>query len=196
MFKYKTLLVIGLSAFLAGTAWAGDPKPEEYTETIGNFKKIPAVDPFFGNNYGYAVFPTIGKGGLGIGAAHGKGQVYRGGTVTGMTAMTDVTIGFQVGGQAYSQIIFFQNADAYNNFTSGNFEFEAAAGAVAVTASAQAQTSTGGGSSAGASTSAEAGGDQTEAAYSKGLLTFVLGKGGLMYQAAIGGQKYSFDPVE
>src|SRR5262245_64354714 len=95
-------------------------KVEDYSSTIAEFKKIPDVAPFFGNSHGYAVFPTIGKGGLGIGASHGKGQVYDKGKVVGFTSTTDISIGFQAGGQAYSQIIFFENAEALKNFTSGN----------------------------------------------------------------------------
>lgn len=195
MRRRNFFLTTVLSFLLASVAWA-DREVEDYSETIGNFKQIEAVAPFFGDAYGYALFPTIGKGGLGIGGAHGKGQVYRGGKVTGFTSMTDVSIGFQAGGQAYSQIVFFENEKAYNDFTSGDFEFGASAGAVAVTASAQAQTSTGGGSSAGASASSESGGSQVKAAYSGGLLVFVLGKGGLMYEATISGQKYNFEALK
>ena len=91
----------------------------------------PGVQRFFDDAYGYAVFPTIGEGGLGIGASHGKGQVYRGGKVIGFTSTTDISIGAQAGGQAYSQIIFFQNEEALNRFTKGNFEFAASASAIA-----------------------------------------------------------------
>ncbi len=180
-----------LTALPGAGAWAASAV-EDYSETISEFRQIATVSPFFSSAYGYAVFPTVGKGGLGIGGAYGKGQVYRGGKVTGFTSMTNLSIGFQAGGQAYSQVIFFENKSAYDEFTSGNFEFSASASAVAVTASAQAQTGTGGGASAGASTHASAGGKQAQAEYSDGLLVFILGKGGLMYEAAISGQKYSF----
>lgn len=193
--KTGNVFVSGLLCLLlASFTWA-DKKVEDYSGTINNFKQISSVEPFFANSYGYAVFPTIGKGGLGIGGAHGKGQVYRGGKVTGFTSMTDISIGLQAGGQAYSQIVFFENQKAYDNFTSGNFEFGATAGAVAVTASAQAQTGTGSGTSAGASASSNKGGKQADAGYSDGILVFVLGKGGLMYEATISGQKYGFDPI-
>ncbi len=188
------LLSSVLVALLSGGVWA-DEKVADYSETINDFKQIQTVKPYFSSAYGYAVFPTIGKGGLGIGGAYGKGQVYRGGKVTGFTSMADVSFGFQAGGQAYSQVIFFENQKAYDNFTSGNFEFSASASAVAVTASAQAQTGTGGGASAGASANASSGGKQSDASYSDGLLIFVLGKGGLMYEAAISGQKYNFKPL-
>jgi uncharacterized membrane protein len=90
----------------------------------------------FDNSYGYAVFPTIGKGGLGVGAAHGKGRVYAQGKYVGDTSMTQVSFGLQAGGQAYSQIIFFEDKRAFDEFTSGNFEFGAGVSAVAITAGA------------------------------------------------------------
>jgi lipid-binding SYLF domain-containing protein len=163
---------------------------DSYSKAIEVFKSSPAVQPFFEDAYGYAVFPTIGKGGLGIGGAYGKGQVYRGGKVTGTTSLVKVTIGFQLGGQAFSEIIFFQDKRAYDEFTSGNFEFDAAASAVAITAGAQAKAGTEGataGASAGPAT-----GTQARTNYRKGMAVFVHTKGGLMYEAAIGGQKFSF----
>ncbi|VAX01093.1 hypothetical protein MNBD_GAMMA21-1847 [hydrothermal vent metagenome] len=122
---------------------------EDYSASIKSFKQAKETQPFFKSSYGYALFPIIGKGGLGIGAAHGKGQVYRGGKVTGKTSMTQVTVGLQAGGQAFSQIIFFNDKRAYADFTIGNFEFGAQATAVAITASASASSSTTG-TSAGA----------------------------------------------
>ena len=163
---------------------------DNYSNTIELFKKSQAVQPFFENAYGYAVFPTIGKGGVGIGGAYGKGQVYRGGKVTGTTSLVKVTIGFQLGGQAFSEIIFFQDKRAYDEFTRGNFEFDAAASAVAITAGVQVKAGTEGataGASAGPAT-----GEQAETSYRKGMAVFVHAKGGLMYEAAIGGQKFSF----
>ena len=165
---------------------------DSYSNTIDVFRKSPAVQPFFKNAYGYAVFPTVGKGGIGIGGAYGKGQVYRGGKVTGTTKLFKVTIGFQLGGQAFSEIIFFQDKRAYDNFTSGEFEFDATASVVAITAGAQAKAGTEGataGASAGPAT-----GTQAETNYRKGMAVFVHTKGGLMYEAAIGGQKFSFKP--
>ncbi len=163
---------------------------DSYSNTIEVFKKSPAVQPFFENAYGYAVFPTVGKGGIGIGGAYGNGQVYRGGEVTGTTSLIKATIGFQLGGQAFSEIIFFQDQRAYNEFTNGSFEFDAAASAVAITAGAQAKAGTEGataGASAGPAT-----GTQAKTNYRKGMAVFVHTKGGLMYEAAIGGQKFSF----
>ena len=163
---------------------------DNYSNTIEVFKKSQAVQPFFKNAYGYAVFPTIGKGGVGIGGAYGKGRVYQGGKVTGTTSLVKATIGFQLGGQVFSEIIFFQDKRAYNEFTSGNFEFDAAASAVAITAGVQAKAGTEGataGASAGPAT-----GEQAKTSYRKGMAVFVHAKGGLMYEAAIGGQKFSF----
>ena len=165
---------------------------DSYSNTIDVFKNSPAVQPFFKNAYGYAVFPTVGKGGIGIGGAYGKGQVYRGGNFTGTVKLFKATIGFQLGGQVFSEIIFFQDKRAYDDFTSGNFEFDAAASAVAITAGAQAKVG-----SEGASASAGAGGPsvQAQAKYRKGMALFVHTKGGLMYEASIGGQKFSFEPM-
>ena len=172
--------------------FANIAQADNYSNTIKVFKKSQTVQPFFKNAYGYAVFPTIGKGGVGIGGAFGKGQVYRGGKVTGTTSLIKGTIGFQLGGQAFSEMIFFQDKRAYNEFTSGNFEFDATASAVAITAGAQAKAGTKGataGASAGPVTGAQA-----PTRYSSGMAIFVHAKGGLMYEAAIGGQKFSFKP--
>lgn len=166
--------------------WADD-----YQETIGVFKNAGASGTFFDSAYGYAVFPTIGKAGIGVGGAHGKGRVYVGGKHVGDSSMTQVTVGFQFGGQAFSQIIFFQDKRAFDEFTGGNFEFSAEANAVAITAGASATASTAG-SSAGAS-----GGKHdatTVGSYNKGMATFTVAKGGLMYEASIGGQKFSYTP--
>ena len=163
---------------------------DNYSDTIHVFKKSPAVQPFFKGAYGYAVFPTVGKGGIGIGGAYGKGQVYRGGKVTGTAKLFKGTIGFQLGGQAFKEIIFFEDKRAYDDFTSGEFEFDATASAVAITAGAQAKAGTEGataGSSAGSGT-----GKQAKTNYRKGMAVFVHTTGGLMYEAAIGGQKFSF----
>ncbi|MCK4787364.1 MAG: hypothetical protein KAV87_26640, partial [Desulfobacteraceae bacterium] len=117
-----------------------------------------------------------------------------GGKVTGTTSLIKGTIGFQLGGQAFSEMIFFQDKRAYNEFTSGNFEFDANASAVAITASAQAKAGTKGataGASAGPATGAQA-----PTRYSSGMAIFLHAKGGLMYEATIGGQKFSFKPLK
>ena len=117
---------------------------------------------------------------------------YRQGKVTGTSSLIKASIGFQAGGQAFSQMIFFQDKRAYDDFTGGEFAFDAAASAVAITAGAQAQAGTTGaaaGASAGPAT-----GEQAARGYTKGMAVFVHAKGGLMYEASIGGQKFSFTP--
>jgi lipid-binding SYLF domain-containing protein len=161
-------------------------------ETAGLFRKAGQSADYFKTSYGYAVFPTIGKGGIGVGGAFGKGCVFAKGKQTGDTTMTQLSIGFQLGGEGYSEIIFFQGERSFREFTGGNFEFGADAQAVAITAAAQAGASTTG-ASAGASVSkhdaATAG-----AGYYKGMATFTIIKGGLMYEASVKGQKFSYTP--
>ena len=187
--KTYRLMVIAVLLVMAGfaSAWA-----DQYTDTIAVFKKSDAVKPFFENCYGYAVFPTIGKGGIGVGGAYGTGQVYAQGVPTGTTKMFKGTFGFQLGGQVFSQMIFLQDKRAFDEFTSGNFEFDAGVSAVAITAGVQAKAGTGGataGASAGPATGAQA-----KTSYHKGMAVFVHAKGGLMYEATVGGQKFSYAP--
>jgi lipid-binding SYLF domain-containing protein len=191
MRRLSLLLIVALIVSTAGPAWA-KRKVEDYTQTIDQFKQSSDVSPLFDSAYAYAVFPTIGKAGLGIGGSHGKGQVYLNDKVIGFTALTDVSIGFQAGGQAYSQIIFFENKAALDTFTSGNFEFDAEAGAIAIQAGASAKAGSEG-AHAGAS-SGGAGGSYA-GNYYKGMLVFTMAKGGLMYEATISGQKYSYHAV-
>jgi len=181
---------VGILAMIVIMSFTGIALADDFSETIAEFKKSPAVRPFFNSAYGYAVFPTVGKGGIGIGGAYGKGRVYRQGTVTGEVSLTKLTVGFQLGGQAFSEIIFLQDGRAYKDFTSGEFEFDAAASAVAITAGAQAKAGTEG-ASAGAGTGSRSGA-QAETNYRKGMAVFTYIKGGLMYEAAIGGQKFNF----
>lgn len=180
-------LALGLLAFGAPA------RADKYTETAQLFRNAGESSAFFGNSYGYALYPTIGKAGLGIGGAHGEGQVFVGGKAVGTTKMTQLSIGWQAGAQGYSLIIFFEDKRAFDEFTSGNFEFGAQASAVAITAGAQAGATTGG-SSAGAS-----GGKKdatTVGGYDKGTAPFVIIKGGLMYEAALGGAKFSYKPLK
>ena len=182
-------LLIAFISVLAVSSPAFASEPADDSEAVKAFMESDVAKKFHGSAYGYAVFPTIGKGGLGIGAAHGSGGVYRGGKKTGDVKMTQVSFGLQAGGQAYRQIIYFQDKRAFDEFTSGEFEFSAQAEAIAVTASASAQAGTEG-------ASASAGADQAETKYEKGMIVFTMGKGGLMYQAALGGQKYSYEPAK
>lgn len=162
---------------------------DNYSDTISLFKNAGASNAFFTSSYGYAVFPTIGKGGLGIGAAHGKGHVYRGGHYVGDTSMTQVSVGFQAGGESYSEIIFFEDQRAFDAFTSGHFSFSGNVSAIALTAGASASAGTGG-------TSAGASGGKKDAAtaghYQDGVVVFTIAKGGLMYEASVAGQKFSY----
>jgi len=189
-----TKVLVGAALLLAGSAiWAGST-PEECQAATKNFKSISSnVGTMMAKSYGYAVFPTVGKGGLGIGGAGGSGCVYAGGVQTGTSSMGQVTIGFQAGGQAYSQIILFENKDAYDSFITGNFEFGAQATAVALTASAQAETSTKGSASSVGLTNKDSGGKASK--YYKGMAVFTVAKGGLMYEASIGGQKFGYKPL-
>jgi lipid-binding SYLF domain-containing protein len=191
MKKIPLILIIAISA-VASTAAVG-AGVEDYSSTINMFRGSPVVEKFFKNSYGYAVFPTIGKAGFVVGGSYGKGQVYRGGKVTGKTTVIEGSIGFQIGGEAFSEIIFFQDKRAYEEFTSGNFEFDATAQAVAITAGAQAQAGTTG-ASAGASAGSRTG-VQAETDYIKGMATFVHAKAGLMVELSIGGQKFTFEPL-
>jgi lipid-binding SYLF domain-containing protein len=167
---------------------------DEYADAIDIFRNAGESGAYFDNSVGYAVFPTIGKAGIGVGGAYGKGKVYQGGKVIGNTSMAQASIGLQLGGQAYTQIIFFETADALKNFTSGNFEFGAGASAVAITAGASASTSTGGGTTAGISGGKKDAGT-TSLGYRKGMAVFTVAKGGLMYEASLSGQKYSYEPL-
>ena len=178
--------------FILALALANPVQADKFTDTVNVFKKSEAVQPFFKNAYGYAVFPTIGKAGIGIGGSYGTGQVYKGGKVTGEVSVIKGSIGFQLGGQAFSQMIFFEDKRAYDEFTSGSFEFDATASAVAITAGVQAKAGTEG-ASAGAS-AGPATGAQAKTSYHKGMVVFTHAKGGLMYEASIGGQKFTFKP--
>jgi lipid-binding SYLF domain-containing protein len=170
---------------------ASPAKADSYQATIDVFKEAVQSSHFFKQAYGYAVFPTIGKGGIGIGGAYGSGRVYRGGAAIGKTSMTQLTLGFQLGGQAYSQIIFFEDKRSLDEFTSGNFEFGAEASAVAITAAASAKANTAGNSAGISGTKDDA---KNVGEYYKGMATFTVVNGGLMYEATIGGQKFNYEP--
>jgi lipid-binding SYLF domain-containing protein len=171
---------------IAGMAHASD-----YTDTVNLFRNAGESASFFRRSYGYAVFPTVGEGGLLVGGALGKGRVYLHGRYVGDTTMGQVSVGFQAGGKAYSQIIFFQNKRAVDEFESGSFAFAAGASAVAITAAASASAGTNG-------TAAEASGGEKNARatghYENGMAVFTIAKGGLMYAATIAGQKFSYTP--
>lgn len=182
----SVLTVTATLAFAAVTAHA-----DEYADTINTFRQAGKSAHFFTNSYGYAVFPTVGKGGLVVGAAHGTGRVYRHGTYVGDTSITQLSVGFQAGGEAFSEIIFFENKAAFDKFTAGNFELAATAQATAITASAQASASTTG---SGAGASGTRNSAMTAGSYQDGVAIFTVAKGGLMYEATVAGQKFSYKP--
>lgn len=163
---------------------------DDFDDAIALFRGSSESAGFFGRSYGYAVFPTVGEGGFIVAGAHGTGRVYTHGNYVGDATMTQVSVGAQVGGQAYSQIIFFADQRAFRNFTSGHYQFGADASAVAITAAAQASAGTSG-ASAGATDGSK---DGTKGAYHKGVAVFTIVKGGAMLQAAIGGQKFGYKP--
>jgi len=138
--------------------------------TIEEFRrKDPTIQKFFDSAYGYAVLPRIAKGAAGIGAADGDGVVYEQGKLVGLTGMTQVTVGFQLGGQSYSELIFFQDKTRLDRFKAGNMEFSANASAVAVESGAAASND-----------------------FKEGLAVFTMPIGGLMFEASVGGQKFTY----
>ena len=166
---------------------------EDIAKTIQVFKDSKAVRKFFKSSYGYAVFPTIGKVGWVIGGSYGTGKVYRSNDVTGKVSVIEGSIGFQFGGKAFSEIVFFEDKRAYDEFISGGFEFDAKVQATVITAGAEAQVGTEG-ASAGATAGPKTG-VQAETKYYKGMAVFVHSKGGLMYEASVSGQKFKFTPI-
>jgi lipid-binding SYLF domain-containing protein len=163
----------------AAAAYAG-----KCADTVTMFKNAGESAGYFSKSYAYAVFPTIGEAGFIIGGAHGTGCVYARRKYVGNATMTQVSAGFQAGAKAFSQIVFFEDKRALDEFESGSFEFDAGVSATAITASA----------------SASAGGGKNDATtegagYQKGMAVFVITKGGLMYTAAVAGQKFSYSPL-
>jgi lipid-binding SYLF domain-containing protein len=182
----RTLALIPLLTVTMGAAHAGS-----YSDTIAIFKNAGASGTFFARSYAYAVFPTVGSGALGVGGAYGKGRVYVHGTYVGDATLGQVSVGFQAGGKAYSQIIFFEDKRALDEFESGNFEFGADASVVAVTAGANAGAATNGANSG---VSAGQNDATTHGIYQKGMAVFTVAKGGLMFSASIAGQKFTYSP--
>lgn len=135
--------------------------------------KDEGLKKFFSDSYGYAIFPSVGKGAMVVGGAHGDGIVYQGGVTKGKTTLNQLTVGLQLGGQAYMEVIFFEDERAYKNFIEGEFKLSAQVSAVAVTAGASA-----------------------DAAYNDGVAVFTAAKGGLMYEASVGGQKFDYEKFE
>jgi lipid-binding SYLF domain-containing protein len=170
----SSLVAACLAVGMVGTAFAGwDPANEQRAlDTIAAFKKAdPGIDTFFNEAHAYAVFPEITKGAIGIGGAAGDGTVFERGSAIGSTSVSQVTIGLQLGGQTYSEVIFFKDRAALDNFKSGDYEVAAGASAIAL--------------KDGVSKTAE---------YNNGVAIFTMGTGGLMFEASVGGQKFSFEP--
>ncbi len=185
----KKQLTVLISIILLALLPSSIVLADEYSDTYNMFKETPASRVFFSDCYGYAIFPTIGKGGFVVGAAHGDGRVYEQTVYVGDTVMNHLSIGLQLGGQAFSQIIFFEDKRAFAEYTTGEFEFSAQATAIAITAEAHATTSTAG-TSAGASSSSD--NASNAGIYNNGMAIFTIAKGGLMYEASIGGQKFKY----
>jgi lipid-binding SYLF domain-containing protein len=161
-------LLLMIAAAAPPASHTGDPKDAE--AVIAKFKeKDPDLAKVFASARGYAVYPTVGKGAIGIGGAHGKGYVYEGGKLIGTSSLTQVTIGLQLGGQAYSEVVFLKDAAALENFKKGKLKLDAQASAIALTARAAA-----------------------DLAYRDGVAIVTMAKGGLMYEASVGGQKFSY----
>ncbi len=161
-----TIITLFLIAF-SFNSYAQKDVSEKSAEAIKEFKRTnDKITKYFDSAYGYAVFPSIGKGGFGVGGAGGNGTIYKGGVIVGDCKMSQVTVGLQAGGQAYSEVIFFKDAHAFDRFTGDKFEFAAQVSAVAVD------------------------GASADADYREGILVFTHAKGGLMAEAAIGGQKF------
>jgi lipid-binding SYLF domain-containing protein len=163
--------VVGLIFF--SSAIPAQAQDEKAQEVIAKFKQLkPELANYFKNSQGYAVLPSVGKGAIGVGGAHGNGFVYERGKLIGKTSLTQVTVGLQLGGQAYSEIVFLQDKAAMDSFKKGKLKLDAQASAVAVTARAG-----------------------LDLPYRNGVAIATMAKGGLMYEASVGGQKFSFNPL-
>lgn len=166
-------LSLVFTSFVAQAEWqpdTGNKLELDVAKAIIEAKsKDDSLSLWFDEAYAYAVFPSVGKGGIGIGGAHGKGIVIRGNDTVGTSSLSQVTIGFQLGGQVYAQYIMFKDKTAFDHFTRGNFEMGAQVSAVAVTAGASA-----------------------DANYDGGVAVFTIAGGGLMYEASVGGQKFKY----
>jgi lipid-binding SYLF domain-containing protein len=190
---FATVLSAAAGLMMAGFAHADDDAAK-CAETVKLFQEAGESASYFNKSYGYAVFPTIGKAGFGIGGAHGSGCVFRQGKQVGTAKMTQVSFGWQAGAQGYSLLVFFEDERAFKDFTSGEFEFGAKASAVAVTAGASTGASTSGASS-GASAGKKDATTKTHTGFENGMASFSIIKGGLMYEAALGGAKFKYEAL-
>lgn len=193
----KRLIAILMSLAMGGifgSVARADDDAAKCGETVRLFQAAGESADYFKKSFGYAVFPTIGKAGLGIGGAHGSGCVYRQGQQAGTAKMTQLSIGWQAGAQGYSLLVFFEDERAFKEFTSGDFEFGVKASAVAITAGASAGAGTSG-TSSGASAGKKDATTKTHSGYENGMASFSIIKGGLMYEAALAGAKFKYDPL-
>ena len=186
----RALTTTAALGLVMATAQAAPHNPK-YADTVALFQNAGQSSAFFGNSYAYAVFPTVGEGGFVVGGAGGKGRVYVHGQRVGDTSVAQVSVGFQAGGKAYSEIIFFQDKRALDEFESGHFAFGADASAVAITAGAEADAGTSGVSSEASEDSSNAG---TSGGYYNGMAVFTVAKGGLMYAVTLSGQQFTYTP--
>ena len=167
--KAKNTLLMLILFSTAGFSQKNDI--DKAKETIQDFNKVDkGMVELFDSAYGYAVLPAIGKGGIGIGGAGGKGTVFRGGEAVADVRMIQVTLGFQFGGQKYAEVILFEDERAYKRFVEQEFEFAAQVSAVALTS-----------------------GVSADAKYVDGVLVFTQALGGLMYEASVGGQQFKVE---
>jgi len=171
--------VVAAISALTGCSTApktAEKKTELTSEVQASLDAARATDPglqhFFDTAAGYAVFPTVGKGAVGVGGAYGRGQLFERGQLVGYCSLTQASIGLALGGQSYTELIFFEDQPALDRFKSGNYAFAAQASAVALKSGASAN-----------------------ARYSDGVAVFTLGEAGLMVEASIGGQKFNYEPI-
>jgi lipid-binding SYLF domain-containing protein len=174
MKRFAAAVLLALIGLTLTTSRASAQSEEDVAKTIAKFEEgDPGMQAWFKEAYGYAVFPSVGKGAIGIGGARGKGLVYEQGQLVGKTTLTAVTIGFQLGGQEFMEVIFFKDKTAFDDFTRGNFELDAGVSAVALSAGASA-----------------------DLGYNGGVAVVTATKGGLMYEASVGGQKFDYEKIE
>ncbi|CZF85535.1 lipid-binding SYLF domain-containing protein [Grimontia marina] len=188
--RIASSVVILLASVFAPLSHA-EPDAELFADTraaLANFHRFEQVKPFFEKAYGYAVFPSVGKGGFWIGGAYGNGLVYQGNQTVAEAELIQVSVGLTFGGQAFSEILFFEDKETFDSFMSGSFELGAQASATALTEGAAAHVGTTG-------TSASAGSAQSKAYYINGTAIFTQAKGGLMIEAALAGQKFNIEPL-
>lgn len=169
---FLLLLAALLPAGLLGQDAEDNELIEESKEARAKFIKADGLmENLFAKAYGYVIFPNVGKGAIGVGGAAGSGIVFENGKVIGKAKMKQVSVGFQFGGQAYREVIFFENKAGLDRFKGNHFEFSGQASAVAATAGASANVK-----------------------YRNGVMVFTQEKGGLMYEASVGGQKFNYSP--